>query len=86
MSRVNQWINLIWFDKSGARGPFLKQSIELVWHVQNCDLIGSLFCMQELHVFYIHLDYEHINPSQKGALDICICPSVSDTKASASVR
>ena len=39
---------------------------ELSWHVQNCDLIGWLFCKQEHHISLQDLDCELISCHQMG--------------------
>ena len=41
---------------------------QLSWHLQNCDLIGSLGSMQEQHIFLQDLDYELINIDDVGPM------------------
>ena len=40
---------------------------QLLWHVQNCDLIGPLYFLHKSYVFSQDLDCELINPLRNGS-------------------
>ena len=42
---------------------------QLLWHVQNCVLIGSLCFTWEQHIFFKNLDYELVNYMWTGLID-----------------